>query len=114
VALYALLAHMANVRGVVHVRVTTDGQRAVATRVEDGHKLLAAAAEQNPRTWVFAMQGPTTLTITYPCRLDRRLERKHYDPTVVLRLATDVGISITPVRPLDTVGRRAAWEGHHV
>jgi hypothetical protein len=38
--------------GVVHVSVTTDGERVKSAHAKDGPKLLAAAAEDNARTWV--------------------------------------------------------------
>src|SRR5882762_2968741 len=50
VPLYPPLAHTANIEGVVHVRITTDGQRVKIAHAEDGPKLLAAAAEENAIT----------------------------------------------------------------
>src|SRR5262245_42809790 len=65
VPLYPPLARAANVQGVVHVKITTDGRGVSAAHVEDGHKLLAVAAEENARTWQFATHEPTTFTVTY-------------------------------------------------
>src|SRR5437016_4648776 len=58
VPLYPPLARAANIQGVVHVKVTTDGQRVVTSNAEDGHKLLAAAAKENAQTWRFARHEP--------------------------------------------------------
>ncbi len=65
VPLYPPLAHAANMEGVVHVSVTTDGKRVTNAHAQDGPKLLAAAAEDNARTWQFAVHQPTTFTVTY-------------------------------------------------
>ena len=46
VPLYPPLARVARVEGVVHVKITTDGHRVIATQVQDGNKMLAAAAEE--------------------------------------------------------------------
>jgi Gram-negative bacterial TonB protein C-terminal len=93
VPLYPPLARAANVQGVVHVKINTDGHRVSATHVEDGHKLLAAAAEENARTWQFATHEPTTFTVTYHYRLDAKLKGHPNNPTVVLLLPTDVEIT---------------------
>ena len=54
VPLYPPLARTANIEGVVHVKVTTDGKGAIDAHAEDGQKLLADAAQLNARTWRFA------------------------------------------------------------
>jgi len=110
VPFYPPLARAANVQGVVHVKVTTDGHRVIATHVEDGHKLLASAAEENARTWEFATHDPTTFTVTYHYKLDAKLKGDPDNPTVILRLPTEVEISRVPL-VLDTVGTNAAPEG---
>jgi TonB family protein len=101
VPLYPPLARAANVQGVVHVKITTDGHGVSAAHVEDGHKLLAAAAEENARTWQFATHEPTTFTVTYHYRLDAKLKGNPNNPTVILRLPTEVEISTVPL-VLDT------------
>src|ERR1700704_5854762 len=60
VPLYPPIARTANIEGVRHVRVTTDGQRVKTAHAEDGPKLLAAAAEETVRTWQFAVHEPST------------------------------------------------------
>jgi hypothetical protein len=101
VPLYPPLARAANVQGVVHVKVTTDGHHVIATHVEDGHKLLATAAEENVGTWQFATHTPTTFTVTYRYKLDSKLKGHPNNPTVILRLPTEVEIYAAPM-VLDT------------
>jgi len=112
VPLYPPLARAAHVQGVVHVKITTDGHRVSDTHVEDGHKLLAAAAEENARTWEFATHEPTTFTVTYHYILDAKLKGNPNNPTVVLRFPTEVEISSLPISQLDTVGRGATPTTH--
>jgi hypothetical protein len=113
VPLYPPLARVARVEGVVHVKITTDGHRVIATHVEDGHKLLAAAAEENARTWQFATHEPTTFTVTYQYKLDSKLKGNPNNPTVILRLPTEVEVSTMPPPPLDAASTSAAHEQGH-
>jgi len=106
VPLYPPLARAANVQGVVHVKIKTDGHRVIATHAEDGHKLLATAAEENARTWQFSTHEPTTFTVTYHYNLDAKLKGNPNNPTVILRLPIDVDVSTLPMPPLDTTGTR--------
>ena len=93
VPLYPAVARLANVDGVVHLKVTTDGHRVISTQVEDGHKLLAAPAEENVRTWQFSIHEPATFTVTYSYRLVENWKGDPYNPTVVLRLPAQVEVS---------------------
>jgi hypothetical protein len=104
VPLYPPLARAANVQGVVHVKITTDGHRVIATVVEDGNKLLASAADENARTWQFSTHEPTTFTVTYRYKLEAKLGGSPNNPTVVLRLPTEVEVASLPMPPLDTAG----------
>jgi hypothetical protein len=97
VPLYPPLARAAHVQGVVHVKLTTDGQRAVTAHAEDGPKLLAAAAEENARTWQFAVHEPTTFTVTYRYKLVAGLKGDPDNPEVVLRLPTEVEVRTLPM-----------------
>jgi hypothetical protein len=102
VPLYPPLARAARVEGVVHVSITIDGHRVVSTHVDDGQRLLAAAAEENARTWLFATHTPTSFVVTYSYTLILATAQAHRNnPTVVLRLPTDVEISIPRLPPLD-------------
>ncbi len=93
VPLYPQVLRLANVEGVVHLKVTTDGHRVVSTQVEDGHKLLAALAEENVRTWQFSLHEPATFTVTYISKLVKNWKGDPYNPIVVLRLPTEVEVS---------------------
>jgi len=93
VPLYPPLARAANVQGVVHLKITTDGHRVIATHVEDGNKLLASAAEENARTWQFSNHEPRTFTVTYHYKLDATLTGSPNNSTVILRLPTEVDVS---------------------
>ncbi len=112
VPLYPPLARAANVQGVVHVKITTDGHHVIATHVEDGPKLLATAAEENARTWEFATHDPTTFTVTYHYKLDAKLAGNPNNPIVILRLPTEVEVSSAPL-VLDTSGTSAVYEDGH-
>jgi len=111
VPLYPPLARVANVQGVVHVKITTDGHHVIATQVEDGHKLLATAAEANARTWEFATHEPTSFTVTYYYKLDAKLRGRPNNPTVILRLPTEVEIITVPL-VLDSADASAHEGGH--
>ncbi len=100
VPLYPPLARAAHVQGVVHVKITTDGQRAVTAHAEDGPKLLATAAEENARTWQFAVHEPTTFTVTYHYKLVPGMKGNADNPEVVLRLPTEVEVRTLPMPPI--------------
>jgi TonB family protein len=104
VPLYPPLARAARIQGVVHIEIVTDGHNVITARVKDGQKLLAAAAEENARTWRFAVHTPTSFTITYRYKLDVKLNNSPNNPTIVLRLPTEVEVSSAPMPPLDTAG----------
>ena len=93
VPLYPPLARMANIKGVVHVSVTTDGHRVTSAHANDGPKLLAAAAEDNARTWQFADHQPTTFTVTYSYVKITEWKGDSNNPIVLLRLPTEVQVS---------------------
>jgi hypothetical protein len=93
VPLYPPVARRSNVEGVVHLNVTTDGHRVVSTHVEDGHKLLAAAAENNAKTWEFSLHEPVTFTVTYSFKLLTDWKGDPNNPMVVLRFPTEVEVS---------------------
>lgn len=96
VPFYPPLARAAHVEGIVHVRITTDGQRVTATHVEDGNKLLAAAAEENAKTWQFTAHEPATFTVTYRYKLVAGLKGDPSSPTVTLRLPSEVEVFTIP------------------
>jgi len=93
VPLYPPLARAANVEGVVHVSVTTDGQRVTSAHAQDGPKLLATSAEDNVRTWQFAVHEPTTFTVTYRYTLQTKWKSDPNNPVVVMHFPNEVQIS---------------------
>jgi hypothetical protein len=95
IPLYPPLARAAKVQGVVHLKVVTDGTRVVTAKAEDGNRLLAAASEENARTWQFSKHVPTSFTVTYRYRIDANADPNN--PTVILRFPTDVDVSIAPL-----------------
>ena len=92
VPLYPPVARSANVQGVVHLKITTDGHRVLSTQVEDGNKLLSAAAEENARTWQFSPHEPTTFGVTYTYKLVTDLEATQNNPRVLLKLPTEIEV----------------------
>ncbi len=92
VPLYPPIARLANVEGVVHVKITTDGNRVTAAHAEDGPKILVAAAEKNVQTWKFAPHQPTTFTVTYRYKLVAKPHAHDNNPRVLLRLPTEIEI----------------------
>lgn len=100
VPFYPPLARQARVQGIVRVKVTTDGHAVTATRAESGHRLLAQAAEENARTWRFAVHEPTTFTVTYRYKLVPGLKANPNNPVVLLRLPSEVEVSTLPMPPL--------------
>jgi len=95
VPLYPPLARATQVQGVVHVKITTDGTKTTAAHAEDGHRLLAVAAEENARTWQFTKHEPTSFTVTYRYRISP--DGDPNNPSVTLRFPTDVEVSIAPL-----------------
>jgi hypothetical protein len=92
VPLYPPLARTANISGIVHVVVTTDGHRVVATRAQDGKKILSDAAEQNAKSWQFGTHDPTTFTVTYVYKLVNDLKPQRNNPRIILQLPTEVEV----------------------
>lgn len=100
VPLYPSIARLANVEGVVHVKITTDGHRVTTAQAEDGPKILAAAAEKNVQTWEFAPHQPTTFTVTYSYKLVTKLDAHENNPRVLLRLPTEIEIDTSRRLPI--------------
>jgi len=101
VPLYPPLARAAGIQGEVRMKVNTDGDSVVSTRVENGHPTLARAAAENAQTWRFATHEPTAFTVIYHYKIVAGLKGHSNNPTVVLRLPTEVEVSTTPMPPLD-------------
>jgi hypothetical protein len=103
---YPPIARAANMQGTVHIRVTTDGTRVVATHVEDGPKLLADGAEKNVKTWEFGGDYATTFSVTYRFRLTKNSSQGFIRETVILRLPTEIEVLSPPNPPLDSSGAK--------
>src|SRR5690242_10965080 len=100
--LYPPLARAARVQGVVRVRVTTDGHRVLSAAAESGPKILAAAAEDSAHSWQFAAHEPTSFLVTFTYKLVNSLKSGPENPTVVLRLPTEVEVSMQYMPALDS------------
>lgn len=100
--LYPPLARAARVQGVVRVKVTTDGHRVVTAAAESGPKILAAAAEDSARSWQFATHEPTSFVVTFTYKRVDSLKSGPENPTVVLRLPTEVEVSMRYMPKLDS------------
>ena len=68
-AVYPPLARAANISGVLHVVITTDGHRVVTAHTRRETKYLRDAAEKNAMSWQFTTHEPTTFTVTYVYKL---------------------------------------------
>ena len=102
VPFYPPIARAARIEGVVHISVTTDGDRVVATRVEDGPRLLAEGAEKNAKTWEFAKHSGTTFTVTYRFRLTKNSNSGFIREKLILQLPTEIEVLSPPNPPLDS------------
>jgi hypothetical protein len=67
---YPMIAHTANVYGVVKIHVTTSGTRVSAFDSGTGPPLLIRPTEQNLLTWEFKDDQPTSFNVTFDYRLD--------------------------------------------
>jgi hypothetical protein len=102
VPFYPPIARAANMQGIVHIRVTIDGNRVVTTHVEDGPRLLADGAEKNVKTWEFAEHSGMTFTVTYRFSLTKNSSQGFIRETVILRLPTEIEVLSPPNPPLDS------------
>jgi hypothetical protein len=93
VPLYPPLAQLANIGGVVRLKVTTDGERVAGTELMEGNKILAAAAA-NVRTWTFEKGKPTTFIVTFIYKVVPWEEWRGdpRNPVITLRLPTEVEV----------------------
>ncbi len=80
--LYPPLARQARISGDVRVRFTTDGESVVSAEGETGHELLRKAAEDNVKTWKFAVHDPGSFIVTFRYRFQFRRARRCIPSTV--------------------------------
>lgn len=93
---YPLVLRVAQLEGIVHLTVETDGRKIKAVHVNDGPQLLGVAAERNLQTWEFSPHEPTSFQVTYRYKLVGDLKVSSAGTAVVLRLPTEVDISALP------------------
>jgi TonB family protein len=98
---YPQAVRVAHIEGIVHIKITTDGQRVTDAQVQDGPELLAVSAEKNVRTWQFSPHDPTTFTVTYRYKLVPRLKGGSDNTSVTLSLPSDVEVSAMPPMNVD-------------
>jgi Gram-negative bacterial TonB protein C-terminal len=67
--LYPPLALQARIEGEVRVSITTDGESVQEASAETGPPLLRKAAEENVRTWRFAVHKPDTFHVIFRYKL---------------------------------------------
>jgi TonB family protein len=97
VPIYPSVARIANVQGIVRVRVATDGHGVISTSIEnqDANPILARAAQENAQTWKFSAGQPIKFTVIYRYVLLAELKdikSNANNSKVVLRFPTDVEI----------------------
>jgi hypothetical protein len=105
---YPPLARVAHLEGVVHIRVTTDGLKVIAVKVEDGPKLLQDATEKTVQSWEFYKHEPTSFEVIFRYKIVDDPHPNLYGPTVLLRLPLEVEVSTTAL----VIGDPAAEVGH--
>ncbi len=69
VPFYPRTTQMAHIEGVVRLRISTDGTRPSSIEIESGQPMLAQAAKENVKTWLFEEHSPTTFETTYRYKL---------------------------------------------
>ena len=94
-------AVLAGIEGSVTIRLTTDGFRAVRLEVKNGQPMLARFAQESLRTWRFEKHRPTAFEVTFRYRLLPVGDCAFQNPTVMLKLPTEVEISSATVHTFD-------------
>jgi Gram-negative bacterial TonB protein C-terminal len=69
VPLYPRIPLVAQITGVVRLRISTDGKHVTTMEMESGQPILANAAEENIKTWQFEPHKPTTFETTFTYKL---------------------------------------------
>jgi hypothetical protein len=101
VPFYPSTARIARIEGIVHLKITTNGQNVIAVAIEDGNTILASAAESNVKTWEFNRHAPLTFGVTFTYKLVGELKGNSDGPTVTLRFPTAAEITDTAIRLSD-------------
>jgi outer membrane biosynthesis protein TonB len=66
--IYPVIARTANIEGLVHLKITTDGHAVSSVEVVDGPALLVRAAADNAGTWKFVDHTPGTFEVSFDFR----------------------------------------------
>jgi hypothetical protein len=81
---YPPLPRQARIAGDVKVKVRTNGTRVTDAVAEDGHPLLARAAEENVRSWRFADNEPRSFIVTYRFKIGNGPDVELVSPTEIV------------------------------
>jgi hypothetical protein len=107
VPMYPRTPRIAHIDGVVRLRLSTDGARVSSMDVESGPPMLAQAAQENVRTWLFEKHSPTTFDVTFhytllPTKCDSECNCDDLgNGTAILRLPTEIEVSANEVMTCD-------------
>ena len=107
VPVYPKILRAAHYDGVVRLRVSTDGRRAVTIDQISGQAMLVKAAAENVKTWEFEQHKPTSFEVLFRFRLlpstcDSECNCSTVEPpSVVLRLPTEVEITAPTLMTCD-------------
>jgi outer membrane biosynthesis protein TonB len=103
VPFYPRTPRIAHFDGVVRLRVSTDGLRVSKIDIESGQPMLAQAAEENIRTWVFEKHSTTSFEVTFrytlvPSTCGASCNCNNLgNGTAVIRFPTEVDVSASEV-----------------
>ena len=114
VPFYPRISQQAHIEGVVRLRISTDGKRAVSVEVESGQPMLARAAQDNVKTWQFDPHNPMTFEATFqykllPSRCDAECNTcdSVEKPSVLLRLPSQVEVNARELMTCDPSSRKS-------
>ena len=111
VPLYPRTPQMAHIEGVVHLRISTDGNRVASVEVQSGQPMLAKAAQDNVKTWEFEQHSPTTFEATFrykllPSKCDAECNCDSVGkPSVLLQLPREVEVNAKELMVCDSASR---------
>jgi len=94
---YPEIARTARISGTVEVEITVKDGAVSNAKVKSGPRMLARAALENIKTWVFYSSANTTIVSTFIYRLSTGQSVDPQNPTVELQLPLMVRITAAPV-----------------
>ncbi len=68
--LYPPVARAARIQGEVQLRITTDGSKPVSVTIVSGQPILAKAAQDNAKTWIFEKDEPASFESHFSYKLN--------------------------------------------